>query len=195
MEQRSPEWYAIRKGKMTASEAQCIAANGKGLETYVYKVVVAGITGKEPDGFTGNRHTERGNELEADARLSYELIRDVTVQQVGFVEEDEYVGCSPDGLVDDDGGFEAKCPDDVKFFRLLVGQDKPDEAYIWQCQMFLLVTDRKWIDLCYYNPNFTKSMIVVRIVKELWRQEKLTLGIAKGKKLIQELQKRYDNVR
>lgn len=191
MEQRSPEWYAIRKGRMTASEAQCISANGKGLETYVYKIVVSSITGREPDAFNGNRHTERGNELEPDARLSYELIRDVTIEQVGFVEEDEFVGCSPDGLVGTDGGVEIKCPDDVKFFKLLIGAEKPDEEYIWQCQMILLVTGREWIDLCFYNPNFTKSMIIVRIVKELWRQEKLILGIARGKKLIQELQEKY----
>lgn len=191
MEQRSPEWHDIRKGKMTASEAQCIAANGKGLETYIYKVVVGKLTGVSPDSFAGNRHTERGNELEPDARLSYELVRDVAVEQVGFIEADEYLGASPDGLVGDDGGIEIKCPDDVKFFKLLIGTEKPDEEYIWQCQMILLVSGREWIDLCFYNPNFTKSLIVVRIVKELWRQEKLILGIAKGKKLIQELQEKY----
>ena len=187
MEQRSPEWHEIRKGRMTASEAQCIAANGKGLETYIYKVVVGKLTGISPDAFAGNRHTERGNELEPEARLSYELIRDVTVEQVGFIEEDEYVGCSPDGLVATDGGVEIKCPDDVKFFKLLIGAEKPDEDYIWQCQMTLKITGRKWWDLVFYNPNFERSTLIFRIEPELWRQEKLTLGIAKGKKLIQEL--------
>lgn len=187
MEQRSPEWFDIRKGKMTASEAQCIAANGKGLETYIYKVVVGKITGVSPDSFAGNRHTERGNELEPDARLSYEISRDVTVKQVGFLEADEYLGASPDGLVGEDGGIEIKCPDDVKFFKLLIGTEKPDEEYIWQCQMTLKITGRKWWDLVFYNPNFDKSMIVLRIERELWRQEKLEIGIAKGRALIQEL--------
>lgn len=192
MEQRSEEWHAIRKGKMTASEATTIAANGKGLETYIHKIVVSKITEKEQSTFKGNNHTDRGHELEPEGRIAYEIARDVTVRQVGFIEMDEYVGCSPDGLVGEDGGIEIKCPDDVKFFKLLIGDEKPDEEYIWQCQMFLLVTGREWIDLYFYNPNFTESMIIVRIVRENWRQEKLILGIAKGKKLIQNLHEKYE---
>lgn len=195
MEQRSEEWHAIRKGKMTASEAQCIAANGKGLETYIYKVVVSSITGVDPDKFNGNRHTERGNELESEARLSYEIARDVTVEEVGFIEQDEYVGCSPDGLVGEDGGFESKCPDDIKYFKLLTGDEKIDEAYVWQCHMCLLITKRKWWDLVYYNPNFEKSMLIYRIEPEYSRQERLILGIEKGKKLIQGLNQKYERSR
>jgi hypothetical protein len=177
---------------MTASEAQCIAANGKGLETYIYKIVVAQLTGKETESFTGNRHTERGEELEPEARIAYEIVKDVTVETVGFIEEDEYLGCSPDGLVGDDGGLEIKCPDDVKFFRLLIGDDKPDEAYIWQCQMSLLITGRKWWDLVHYNPSFDQSMIITRIYPEVFRQEKLIMGIAKGKTLINKLTQKYE---
>ena len=33
-EQRTEDWYNIRKGKMTASNTETIIANGKGLETY-----------------------------------------------------------------------------------------------------------------------------------------------------------------
>lgn len=195
MEQRSEEWYAIRKGKMTASEATTIAANGKGLETYVHKIVVSKITGKEQSTFKGNSHTERGNELEPEARIAYEIARDVTVKQVGFIEMDEYVGCSPDGLVDEDGGFEAKCPDDIKYFKLLIGEEKIDEEYVWQCHMSLLITGRKWWDLVYYNPNFEKQMLVYRIEPDLMRREKLILGIAKGKTLINELTQKYERSR
>ena len=192
MEQRSDEWYAIRKGKMTASEASTIAANGIGLKTYAYQIVVGEITGKEQSSFKGNKHTERGNELEPEGRIAYEIARDVTVKQVGFVEMDEYVGCSPDGLIGEDGGFEEKCPDDIKYFKLLIGEEKPDEAYIWQCHMSLLITGRKWWDLMFYNPNFEQSMIIIRIEPEIWRREKLIIGIEKGKTLIKELKQKYD---
>ncbi len=192
VEQRTPEWHALRMGKMTASEAQCIAANGRGLESYIFKVVVAAVTGRSQENFDGNSHTDRGNELEAEARLSYELTKDVTVQEVGFIELDEYVGCSPDGLIGEDGGLEIKCPNDVKYFQLLTGSAGPEESYVWQCHMSLLITGRKYWDLAYYNPNFRKSLLVFRIEPELWRQEKLTLGIEKGKKLIQSLYKDYE---
>ena len=36
MEQMSDEWFAIKKGKASASRAQAIG-NGKGLENYVQK--------------------------------------------------------------------------------------------------------------------------------------------------------------
>lgn len=193
MDQQSEEWFDIRKGKMTASNAQAIAANGKGLDTYIHQIVVAKITGVEPEKFNGNRHTERGNELEPEARLSYEIARDVTIEQVGFIEEDEYVGCSPDGLIGEEGGIEIKSPDDIKYFRLLTGEEKVDEAYIWQCQMCLLITKRKWWDLLFYNPNFQKSMLIVRIEPELVRQERLIVGIEKGKNLIKELIQKYES--
>ena len=37
--QGSPEWFEIRVGKVTASHAQAIGNNGKGLDTYLLEVV------------------------------------------------------------------------------------------------------------------------------------------------------------
>ena len=39
MPQSSPEWFAIRKGKITASHAQAIGNVGKGLETYTIETM------------------------------------------------------------------------------------------------------------------------------------------------------------
>lgn len=195
IEQQSPEWFALRRGKMTASEAACIAANSKGLESYIYRIVVEEITGISQNSFTGNFHTERGNELEEEARLAYELTKDVKVDQVGFIEVDECNGCSPDGLVGKNGGVEIKCPNDIKYFKLMIGVDKIDTAYEWQCQKCLLDTGRKWWDLVYYNPNFEKNMLINRIVPELEKQEKLIVGLDKGKELIKKLKKDYEKSR
>lgn len=190
MEQRSPEWFEIRKGKMTASEAQCIAANGVGLKTYILGILAEKYSNNR-ESFS-SKDTERGNELEPAARMTYEIEHE-NVETVGFIEQDEYTGCSPDGLVGDDGGFEAKCPNDVNFFKLLVGGEKEIPAmYVWQCQMSLLITGRKWWDLVFYNPNFDQNLIVFRIYPELAKQEKLIVGIAKGKALIQEFTQKYE---
>jgi hypothetical protein len=37
--QGSPEWFKIRKGKMTASHATAIGNAGKGLQTYVRNII------------------------------------------------------------------------------------------------------------------------------------------------------------
>lgn len=46
-----------------------------------------------------NEHTDRGNELEPQARSLYELENMVKVETVSFIEYNEYIGCSPDGLI------------------------------------------------------------------------------------------------
>jgi exodeoxyribonuclease (lambda-induced) len=189
MEQRSDEWFEIRKGKMTASEAQCISANGKGLETYAYKVVAEKYSSNH-ESFS-NRHTERGVELEESAKMTYEIEKEA-VEIVGFIEMNEFAGCSPDGLVGSDGGLEIKCPDDVGYFKILVDREKAIESkYLWQVQMCLLISERKWWDLMFYNPNFEQNNVIFRIYPELSKQEKLIMGIEKGKNIIKELEKKY----
>lgn len=195
IEQGTPEWFEIRKGKMTASHAQAIGNVGKGLETYIYDLVSEEYSSAEKEQFS-NEHTERGNELEATARGIYELENSVDVEQVTFVEYNEFVGCSPDGFVGDDGLVEIKCPNDTEYLKYLIfGEGQIDTKYIWQCQMQMLITDRKWNDLIIYNPNFKKSMLVFRIKPDLDSFEKLKKGFESGQKLqleIKEKLKQYE---
>jgi putative phage-type endonuclease len=190
IEQQSPEWFAIRKGKMTASHAQAIGNAGKGLETYIYDLVAEEYSSAEKEQFS-NEHTERGNELEEVARGIYELENNVDVEQVTFIEYDEYVGCSPDGLVGENGLIEIKSPNDTEYLKYLIfGEGQIDTKYIWQCQMQMLVTGRSWNDLVIYNPNFKKSMLVYRIIPDKEKFEKLLNGFEVGKKLILEIKEK-----
>ncbi len=192
MEQRSEEWHEIRRGKMTASNAAAIAAGSKGLETYVYQLMAEKFSNNREEGYCGP-DMKRGIELEDQARMTYEIEQE-SVQQVGFIEYDEYTGCSPDGLVGDDGGVEIKCVNDQNFFRLAIDGEKAiDSKYLWQVQMCLLITGRSWWDLVFYNVNFEKNMRVFRITTDLEKKERLAVGIAKGTKLIQELTQRYES--
>jgi putative phage-type endonuclease len=193
MPQRSEEWYAVRRGKMTASNAQTIANNGKGLETYVYGLLAEKHSLGSEDRYVSDDML-RGVELEELARSTYTMEREVA-EEVGFIELDEYVGCSPDGLVGEDGGIEIKCPNNLNYFRLLVdGERAVDTKYLWQVQMCLYLTGRDWWDLVFYNPNFERDILIFRIKPELVMMEKLAVGIEKGKRLIQELEQRYGQV-
>jgi len=182
MIQGSPEWFSIRKGKLTASNAQAIATAGKGLETLVYDILAEKYSSAIPVSYT-NEDMERGHELEEAARQIYELERGVKIEQVGFVELDEYTGASPDGLIGTDGLVEIKCKKDSVYLRALIENDI-DSKYKWQLQMQLLVTGRGWVDFVDYCPNFTKSMNITRIEKDPEMQEKLKIGIEEGKKLL-----------
>ncbi len=187
MSQRSDEWYEIRKGKITASNASAIATNGKGLETYAYEILAEKYSNNSEESFT-SFDMKRGIELEEQARMTYELEHE-EVQQIGFVELDEFTGCSPDGLVGEDGGIEIKCPNDVNFFRLMVnGESEIDKKYLWQVQMSLLITGRKWWDLVFYNINFEKSLLVFRIYPETIAQSKLKSGILVMKEMMRKIE-------
>jgi len=182
LDQRSEEWFEVRRGKMTASNAQAIAANGKGLESYIYALMTEKYSNNRE--IYTNGDIERGIELEESARMTYEIERE-KVEEVGFIELDEYVGCSPDGLVGEDGGIEIKCVNDVNFFKLMVDGEKAiDAKYRWQSEMCMLVSGRKWWDLVFYNPNFDNNLLIFRVEPSLANREKLIMGIEKGKKII-----------
>jgi len=193
MLQRSEEWHEIRKGKLSASNAQCIGANGKGLETYIYNLLAEKYSNNKEH--YSNEDMDRGVELEESARMTYEIEHE-KVEEVGFIEMDEMVGCSPDGLIGDDGGIEIKCPSNVNYFKLLVnGEKEIDAKYLWQVQMCLLVSGRKWWDIVFYNQNFDRNILIFRITPDLEKQEKLRVGIEKGKQLIKNLEQKYENSR
>lgn len=187
IEQQSPEWFEVRKGKMTASHAQAIANHKKGLETYIIEMMSEYFSSGEKAHFS-SKHTDRGNELEPIARAGYEFEFDVEVSEVGFIEYNEWVGCSPDGLVGEDGGIEIKSIDDTNYFRhLLYGENEIESKYIWQVQMCLLITGRKWWDLIIYNPNFEKSTCIYRILPDLEKFRELEIGFQVGAELIENI--------
>lgn len=194
LEQGTPEWHKARKGKMTGSKADTIATNGKGLDTYVMEIC-AGTFSSGEDATYSNADMERGKSLEASARSTYELRHYAAVQTVGFVEMDEFVGVSPDGLVGEDGMVEFKCPKDRVYFELLLnGKDGVDSGYVWQMQMQMLVCGRAWCDFVSYNPNFEQDLIVHRFERDLKKHEALTRGINSGKLKIQAIMKKFEEL-
>lgn len=188
--QGSEEWYAVRLGKFTSSDATAIGNNGAGLKTLALKKATERLSSGPRKTFS-TLHTERGKELEPIARELYELETGVKVEQVGFIEKDEYSGSSPDGTIGEEGLSEIKSVDDEKYLKVLAEQ-RPDSDHVWQANHQLLITGRKWNDLVYYNPNFQKSLYVFRIYPEAEKQEKLRKGIEEGIRLVKEYLALYE---
>lgn len=171
--QWTPEWFECRKGKMTASNAQAIGNVGKWLDTYITEIMAEYYSVWEKKQYS-NEDIERWKELEKYARSMYELENDCIVKEVGFCEYDEYVWCSPDWLVWEDGGVEVKSQGDIKHFKMIInGEREIDSCYVWQIQMCLLITGRKWWDFISYNPNYNKSLITSRIYPDKEKHKKL----------------------
>ena len=183
-EQLSDEWFEARKFRLTGSNAQAIGNGAKGLDTYVLDMMAESYSNGERDNYT-NEHLQRGLELESQAREMYSLETGNSVEQVGFVEYNDYVLASPDGLIGNDGLLEVKCHADRKHFRLILnGEKEIDSGYIWQVQMGLLVTGRKYADLLCYNPNFQKSLLIFKILPDEGMQTKLLEGFKIGEEKI-----------
>lgn len=158
--QRSDEWYKVRLGKFTGSDFHTFMGNSETKKRLLLEKTAEKITGKSEQRELNNPDIQRGIELEDIARTQYELETGLNVVEVGFIEEDEFTGCSPDGLVGDDGIIEIKCPKSSVFLKHIL-EDSIEPVYQTQIQFNLMVSQRKWCDFIRYNENF--NLYVKRI--------------------------------
>ena len=158
IEQGSEAWQAQRRGKVTASRvADVIKKTKSGYSTsrknYAAQLLCERLTGKTAEGFT-NAAMQWGVEKEPEARAAYEFMKNVTVEQVSFVDHPSIAmsGASPDGLVGDDGLVEIKCCNTATHLETLMsGEIDPD--YITQIQWQIACTGRKWCDYVGFDPR------------------------------------------
>lgn len=155
-EQGSDEWFRARAGVVSASQFHRILTPANltyatGSKTYAYEILAGLYLGDSQDPHTGNEFMVRGTVMEQEAVDWYEMTRGVETQKVGFITTDTgEIGCSPDRLVDPDGGLEIKCPSGKEHIGYLLG----DDVHRHRCQVqgALWVTGRKWWDLLIYSP-------------------------------------------
>lgn len=155
IEQGTPEWHALRNRPTASRFSDLVTPAGKPSSSagaYVAELLAAYYGNPRP--FFATQAMENGTEREPEARELYEIITGNTVMQVGFVigrDEPFSPGCSPDGLVDDDGGIEIKCPEAWTHISTLI-EGKMPAKHIAQTQGFLFVTGREWCDFVSYCP-------------------------------------------
>lgn len=166
IEQGSPEWFAIRAGIPTASCFDKVLSPTGKMSTqagvYANDLLAEIMTGGAVQQWEGNQWTERGNELEAEAVLFYEMQKGIETNEVGFV-TNYSVGCSPDRFVGDDGLLEVKCPKASTQIKYLL-EDKLEAKYIPQIQGQLYVTGRKWCDWLAYSDELPS--IIIRVERD-----------------------------
>ncbi len=162
-EQNSPEWLKARLGIPTASNFSAVLAKGEGKtrRTYMLKLLGEVLTGECEEGYS-NGHMERGHEQEPDSRNLYMFQRDVEVKQVGFIRNGSK-GCSPDGLIGNNGMMETKSKMSHLHLEVLLANRLPPEHKA-QCQGALWVAEREWIDFCSYRPKL--PLFVTRVFRD-----------------------------
>lgn len=161
--QGTPEWYAERVGKVTASRIADLTAKtktgyGASRANYLAELIAERLTGAKAESYI-NAAMQHGIDTEPQARGAYEFYADVEVVQVGFIAHPTIAmaGASPDGLVGDAGLVEIKCPNTSTHIETLLGGLVPDK-YIKQIQWQLACTSRQWCDFASYDPRMPESM-------------------------------------
>jgi predicted phage-related endonuclease len=161
-EQQSIEWLQSRVGHCTASRFKDVldftkaGKEGAKRSAYRMELVVERITGKPAEHFV-NDAMVWGTETEPLARMAYEAHTGAMVTQTGFLHHKtlKYVGGSPDGLIDDDGGIEIKCPSTSTHIKTLLSGECD---HLPQIQGLMWITGRQWWDFVSFDPRLPEGL-------------------------------------
>lgn len=166
-EQRTPEWFAARLGKATASNFGNVLAakTTAAYRNYRVRLALERLTGKQEDAFQSDA-MKQGTEREPLARIAYEALTGNLVEEVGFCLHDTLdCGASPDGLIDAVRGLEIKCPTPGKHCEYLRAKAEPPE-YTAQIQGCMWITERTEWDFVSFCPEFPENaQLIVRTIK------------------------------
>lgn len=152
--QHTPEWFRVKRGRVSASEAQkaLMGRRTKGRRLYVAKLAddLEGLP--DFDEVDVKPWFTDGIYYESWARGWYSFRYDVEVEQTGFVVNDDYswIGCSPDGLmISRGGGVEFKFRKRLRTFDKMALTGVMNSVYA-QLQTSIFVTGLDWWDYVNY---------------------------------------------
>lgn len=162
--QGSPEWLAARAGKVTASCIPNVLAKIKTGEAaarrdYRAQIVAEILTGRPQGDTYVNTEMQFGIDTEPLARVAYEIDQGVMVDQVGLVLHPtiERAAASPDGLVEDSGLVEIKCPKVATHLSYLLDGVVPSKYHpqmFWQ----MACCEKDWNDFVSFRPDLPENL-------------------------------------
>lgn len=198
-EQRSPEWFAARAGRLTGSAAAHIFASIKSGEAAKRRdlrtrLVVERLTGRCQDDDYDNSDMRRGRELEPLARAAYKAKTGLAVEQTGFLSHGGIpVGCSLDGHVGDfEGIVELKAPRSARHLAYVRGGVLPAE-HKYQVLHNLFVSGAKWCDFASFDPTMPESLqlFIVRVNRDKKELKAYELAL---RMFLAEVEREYNEV-
>lgn len=168
IEQGSTAWHELHGSVPTAScFSKIITTKGdrsKQRKDYMLQLAGTRVFGVFEDNYQ-SWHMERGLEREKEAKELYTLITGNELVDVGFCYHDDDLdrGCSPDGLINDDGVFELKSPMLKTHCKYILDGKLPTD-YFCQVQGELYITGLKWAHFVSYFPG--TPMFIVKVERD-----------------------------
>lgn len=175
--QGTDAWIKAKLGHVSGSGAADVMTNArkkgevsKTADRYLRDLIGEHLTEK-PASTLKTWEMEWGNRWEPVAREAYMAHTGNQVEQVGFVKHgcEEFIGCSPDGLVGSDGLLQVKCPVVAAFHLDAMLDPGKFVAEHWpQVQFEMWITGRMWNDLESYHNDFPPRwrLIVIRVERD-----------------------------
>jgi predicted phage-related endonuclease len=172
-EQRSPEWFQSRLGRLTGSAAGDMLDVLKDGKSPGYKrrdllarLVCERLTGMAQDDTYVNAVMQWGIDHESDALLDYEWRSGNLVRGTGFLSHTTLmVGCSLDGDVNDFKGIvELKCPKSSTHLSYWKAGGVP-QTHMPQILHNLWISGAQWCDFVSFDPRFpeSKQLFIARV--------------------------------
>jgi exodeoxyribonuclease (lambda-induced) len=130
MEQRTPEWYQARIGKITCSRLSDVIPSKKKssmtekMFSYMSELIAERATGTYKE-IPPSPAMQWGIDHEDEAKFIFEKTTGLKIKNFGFINHPlmEYFGGSPDGITDDDHIIELKCPNTVTHLNFFYSGD------------------------------------------------------------------------
>jgi len=191
MKQRTNEWRIARLGDVTASRFKDVLTmprskadreNGVMSETArrYFEELLAELVTRQPLDRWQNTAMKWGNEWEGKAFEYAALAIEERLGEKLSLPEGEYayiqhptekgIGCSPDGIIGDDGLLEIKCPYNPAVHIRTVLEGEMPEKHTDQVQGSLWVTGRKFYYFCSFDPRVEASsmdpLFIVKIERD-----------------------------
>lgn len=157
MEQRSDEWFAIRRGVITGTRVKEVF---KSNNLPLVDKMIGEMYSDEKEEQINSASIQRGVDLEPHAIKEFERYTGHKVDQVGFClhPERDWLGLSPDGLVSVDGkykiGVEIKCPNTSTHVRYIRTNRIPSEYKFQLMDYFLVNPDCEKVAFVSYDNRF-----------------------------------------
>lgn len=163
IKQQTPEWDFIRQNRVTGTSAWKII-QGMSIDDVIAEK-------QSEKKFLGNSFTARGNILESEAIKLYSELTGQRTFQVGAVINTNYPRflASPDSMVENTGGLECKCFNEVRQENVF---ENLDYKIICQIQLNLFLSQREWWDLILYNPE-VKDISKAYHIKRFYPDEEI----------------------
>jgi YqaJ-like viral recombinase domain len=135
---------------------------------YRAELIAERLTGNAENRYV-SKEMRYGSEQEPFARTAYEIRTENIVDQVGFVFHPRlnFSGASPDGLIQEDGGLELKCPKTTTHLAYMAAGTVPKE-YEYQMLWNMACAEREWWDFASFDARLPEKLrlFIVRMSRD-----------------------------